>query len=257
MCFAAMLASAVFAGGPSQAQQAGQMLYQSHCAGCHGLDGRGGEHAPNIATVQKLQQLPEADLLRIIRDGVPAAGMPAFGSRLDKEQLFAVARYLRHLEGEGRTASLPGHPERGHSLFFNKAGCSECHMAGGQGGFIAGDLSSYSAGHSIEQIRDAILNPNNNLDPHHSWATVVTKIGQQYTGVIRNEDNFSIQLEGRDGAFHLLDKSALANIKREERSFMPANYGSKLSPADVNDLISYLMQIAATQPKQTEENSEW
>jgi len=257
MRIAIALASAVFARSPLQAQQAGQALYQSNCAGCHGLDGRGGEHAPDIATVQRVQQLTERDLFRIIRDGVPASGMPAFGSRLNREQLSTVSGYLRSLQGERRTAPLPGNPARGRDLFFKQAGCSECHMAGGEGGFIAGDLSSHSRGHSIEQIRESILNPNNNLDPPHPLATVVTKNGQQYTGVIRNEDNFSLQLEGRDGVFHLLDKVTLVSIKREKRSFMPANYGSKLSPADVNDLISFLMQIAASQPKQTEDNSEW
>lgn len=257
MCIAMVLASAAVVGVPSQAQQAGQVVYQSNCAGCHGLDGRGGEHAPDIATVQRVQQLTEADLLRMIRDGVPAAGMPAFGSRLKGEELSTVSGYVRYLQGERRTAPLPGNSARGGDLFFNQAGCSECHMAGGKGGFIAGDLSSYSRGHSIEQIREAILDPNNNWDLRHPLATVVSKNGRRYTGVIRNEDNFSMQLEDRDGVFHLLDKVTLVSIKREKRSFMPANYGSKLSPADVNDLISFLMQIAASQPKQTEDNSEW
>ena len=186
-----------------------------------------------------------------------SSDLPAFGSRLNSEQLSTVSGYLRSLQGERRTAPLPGNSVRGRDLFFNQAGCSECHMAGGEGGFIAGDLSSYSRGHSIEQIRESILNPNNNLDPPHPLAKVVTKNGQQYTGVIRNEDNFSMQLEGRDGIFNLLDKVTLVSIKREKRSFMPANYGSRLSPGDVNDLISFLMHIAASQPKQTEDNPEW
>lgn len=257
MSIVTALAIAVFTGAPLRSQQPGQSLYQSNCAGCHGLDGRGGEHAPNIATVQRVQQLTDAALLRIIRDGLPAAGMPAFGSRLKSEQLSSVADYLRSLQGERKTGSLPGNPEAGHTLFFNKAGCSECHMVAGKGGFIAGDLSSYAASRSVEQIRKAVLDPNNNLDPRHPVATVVTQNGQRYTGVIRNEDNSSLQLQARDGAFHLFDKSTLASIVREKKSLMPADYGAKLSPSDVNDLISYLIQIAASEPKQAEDTSEW
>jgi cytochrome c oxidase cbb3-type subunit 3 len=242
---------------PSPGQQSGQALYQTNCAGCHGLDGRGGEHAPDIATIQRLQRLTQAELLRTIRDGVPDSGMPAFGSRLKREQLTAVAVYLRSLQGAQKSVPLPGHPDTGRSLFFNKAGCSTCHMVAGEGGFLAGDLSSYAATHSIEQIHEAILNPNNNLDPRHAFAAVATSDGQQYTGIIRNEDSFSLQLQSCDGAFHLFEKSTLAAIKREPRSVMPVNYGSTLSPQDLDDLISYLLRIASTQPKQTEDNSEW
>ncbi|HEX3684038.1 MAG TPA: c-type cytochrome [Bryobacteraceae bacterium] len=251
------LAVAALACAPSQGQQSGQAVYQTNCAGCHGLDGRGGEHAPDIATVQRLQRLTRAELLRTIRNGVPGSGMPAFGARLTHGQLTAVAGYLRSLQGAQTSVPLPGNPDTGRGLFFNKAGCSACHMADGQGGFLADDLSSYAATHSIEQIREAILNPNNNLDPRHAFAAVATNDGRQYTGVIRNEDSFSLQLQSRDGAFHLFEKSSLADIKRERRSIMPANYGSTLSPQDLDDLIGYLLRIASTQPKQTEDNSEW
>ena len=254
---AVTFAIAALACAPSKGQQSGQALFQTNCAGCHGLDGRGGEHAPDIATAQRLQRLNKAGLLRTIRDGVPAAGMPAFGSRLNREQLTAVAGYLRSLQGTPKTVAVPGNPDTGRSLFFNKAGCSACHMVAGRGGFIAADLSGYARAHSIEQIREAILNPNNNLDPRHPFATVVTNEDQQYSGMIRNEDSFSLQLQSRDGAFHLFEKSTLAAVKREQQSIMPANYASTLKPSDVNDLISYLLRVASEQPKQLEDSSEW
>lgn len=257
MRIALALAICVVTGRPSLAQSAGQTLYQSNCAGCHGLDARGGEHAPNIASVQRVQPLSDADLLRIIRDGIPASGMPAFGSRLNSQELAALAGYLRSLQGERKTVSLPGNPETGRTLFFTKAGCFECHMIAGKGGFIAADLSSYAATHSIEEVREAILNPANSFDPRHTFATVETQSGQQYAGVIRNEDSSSIQLQSRDGAFHLFEKSTLASVTREKKSLMPATYSSKLTPAQVNDLTSYLTQIAAKQPKQTQDASEW
>jgi cytochrome c oxidase cbb3-type subunit III len=242
--------------GAGIAQQAGQGLYQANCAGCHGLDGRGGEHAPNIATAQHVQQLADPDLLRTIRDGIPASGMPAFGSRLTSEQLIGLAHYLRGLQGERQTTAVPGDPEAGRSLFFNKAGCSECHMAEGKGGFIADDISSYAGTHSAEEARDAILNPDNNVDPHHAIATAVTRDGRRYTGIVRNEDSSSLQLQARDGSFYLLDKSTLAGITREKKSLMPSDYGSKLSPAELNNLISYLVKAAVTHPDQTGNNDE-
>ncbi len=241
---------------PSHAQQPGQALYQANCAGCHGLDGRGGEHAPNIASSQAAQQLSDAELLRIIRDGIAAGGMPAFSSHLTGEQLSRVASYVRSLQGERKTESVAGKPEIGKRLFFQNAGCSECHMAEGKGGFIASDLSSYASAHSVNEMREAILNPNENLDLRHAIATAITRDGQRYTGIIRNEDNFSLQLESRDGVFHLFDKSALTSITREKKSLMPADYKARLSPIDLENIISYLVHVAAGAPKQTQESSE-
>jgi cytochrome c oxidase cbb3-type subunit III len=257
MRIAVVIAIAVMGGMPSPAQPGGQRLYQANCARCHGLDAHGGEHAPNIATVQRVRQLPDADLLRTIRDGLPGAGMPAFGERLNSEELSAIAGYLRTLQGEQKTISLPGNPETGERLFFSKAACAECHMIAGKGGFIAADLSAFAATRSIEQIREAILDPNENLDLRHAIALVVTKDSHKYIGVVRNEDNSSMQLQTRDGVFHLFNKSTLASLTRQEKSWMPDDYGSRFSPTDVNDLISYLIETAAREPKPVPGASEW
>src|SRR4030081_2551948 len=37
----------------------GEEIFASSCAGCHGLDGRGGERAPNIAGRPAVQQLSD------------------------------------------------------------------------------------------------------------------------------------------------------------------------------------------------------
>ena len=201
--------------------------------------------------------MPDAELLRVIRGGIPAAGMPSFSSRLNEQQMSTIAIYLHTLQGKPEALPLPGNPEIGRTLFFNKYGCSECHMAAGQGGFIAVDLSSYANARSLDQIRDAIVNPNSSLDPNRGMAVVLTQDGQRYTGIVRNEDNFSLQLQTRDGGFHLFEKSNLASISREKRSLMPADYSSRLSSNDLNDLISYLVQIAGSQPKAQRDDSEW
>ena len=65
---------------PQRASGEGRQLFESVCAGCHGLDGRGGERGPDISTRQQVVQLSDADLLEILHGGRPAAGMPPFDS---------------------------------------------------------------------------------------------------------------------------------------------------------------------------------
>ncbi len=235
---------------------AGQPLFSSSCAGCHGLDGRGGEHAPNIATDARVQRLEDADLTRIVHDGIPAAGMPAFGSRFDPGQIGAVVSYLRFLQGRGQTAHVDGNAVKGRALFFGAGRCSECHMMHGQGGFLGPDLSGYGSSHSPDDIRESIVNPNKDLEPRHGAIAVTTRSGRQYTGALRNEDNFSIQMQTRDGAFHFFDKSELARVERQARSLMPQDYGSRLTKAELNDLIRYLITSPSVQTPAKEEDED-
>jgi cytochrome c oxidase cbb3-type subunit III len=236
--------------------QMGQQLFSSNCSGCHGLDGHGGEHGPNIATTAEVQRLSDRDILGIVRDGIPAAGMPPFRSKFDTAQLNAVVSYVRTLQGKNTAVSVPGDPERGRSLFFGQPRCSECHMIAGKGGFIGSDLTGYGDQHSPDIIRSAILEPNKNLDPRHRTVTVVTRDGQKFTGKALNEDNFSLQLQGLDGTFNFFDKSTLAHLDREPRSIMPSNYGSILSPSDLDDLVSYLMKSGAPRASRPGEDDE-
>lgn len=218
----------------------GESLFTSSCAGCHGLDGRGGEHAPDIATNPRVQQLSDDALLRTIRDGIPAAGMPAFRSTFTEQQLTAVFTYLRSLQGHQHVAATQGDSEKGRALFFGSARCSQCHSINGEGGFLGADLSGYGRTHTAEEIREAILNPRNG----GRAITVVTRTGAKFTGLLRNEDNFSFQLQTPDGAFHFFEKSSMARTERSAGTFMPSDYGQKLSKSELDDLVSYMMGAA-------------
>lgn len=242
--FIAGLILALSCAAQLKSQPAGQQLFASMCAGCHGLDARGGEHAPNIATSPDVERMSDSELLQVVRNGMPAAGMPGFRASLKGDQLEAVVSYLRVLQGKSKAAVFTGNPETGRPLFFGKARCSECHMIGGKGGFIAADLSSYGSSHSADEIRKAIVDANANLNPRQRTAIVVTRDGKKYTGIARNEDNFSIQLQTLDGTFHLFDKTEVASFEYQSRSLMPAGYASALSARELDDLVSYLVKAA-------------
>jgi putative heme-binding domain-containing protein len=228
----------------------GRKTFESVCATCHGLDGKGGERGPNVATRAEVQLLSDKETLRILRAGIPAAGMPAFGA-LGLPRIMAVMGYLRVLQGGGKTASVRGDPQSGKVLFFGKAGCAKCHMIDGAGGFLGADLSAYGSNVSIEDIRAAITDPNKDLEPMKRTVLVITRKGQQFTGIARNEDNFSLQLQSVDGAFHLFAKSDLEHFEYQPKSLMPADYGSVLSASELDDLVSFLVHTAQA-AKQTQ-----
>jgi len=239
--------------GPQQSEnapQAARQIFESTCAGCHGLDGRGGEHGPDISTRQQVVQLSDGELLEILRNGRPAAGMPAFDS-LGGADLKDLLAYLRALQGKGAATALPGDPVRGKSLFFGKARCSDCHMLQGAGGFLGRDLSNYGGTLSAAEIRANLLRPRDRTGKANKLAVVTMRDAGKFTGVIRNEDNFSIQLQSLDGDFHFLTRSEVAGLEFLPEPIMPADYATTLKPADLDDLVSYLISAATSAPERS------
>ena len=239
---------------PTAAKVQGSMLFDSNCGSCHGSDGRGGEHGPDIATDPDVQRLADSDLIAIAKNGVPGTGMPAFGW-LGQEKLTAIVQYLRTLQGRQVDIKLPGNPKGGEALFFGKARCSECHMVNGKGGFIGSDLSLYGADESADQIRSVILDPERNLPPQKRATTVVTRTGRKFTGMLKVDDNFSVSIQTMDGAFHFFQKSQLSHIDLGSRSLMPVYYGSMLNDEQINDLISYLLHVGTETSKRSRTQS--
>lgn len=230
-------------------------LFASKCAVCHGTDGRGGEHAPDIATASDVQRLADRNLIDIIRNGVSGTGMPGFGW-LGEEKILEIVASLRTLQGKSSPVVLPGNAERGQKLFFGKAQCSECHMAHGRGGFLASDLSYSEPNSTAERLRQIIIDPGNSLPAQKKAVVVTTTDGRKYTGALRAQDNFSISIQTADGTFHYFPKSQLASSEIGAHSLMPEDYRSRLSDTEVNDLISYLIRLGAQSPKPDEPSSD-
>lgn len=220
--------------------------FAATCAGCHGLDARGGERGPNIATRPEVVRRSDAELLQILRDGKTASGMPSFAV-LGDAKLGAMVSYLRTLQKKSEGAPISGDVKHGESLFFGKARCSDCHSVNGKGGFIGSDLSDYAAGSSAAEIKSAIVSPDIDAQQSRSKTMVKLRDGRSWEGIPRNEDNFSLQLQSLDGVFHLIQKSEAAEINADQ-PLMPDDYGKSLSPAELDDLVGYLMSVARANP---------
>ena len=123
-------------------------------------------------------------------------------------------------------------------IAFGKAGCSTCHQIAGHGKFIAEDLTDFATDHQASQIRGAILRPTGEAQDS---ATAVARNGRKFSGMIRNEDNASLQLQDGEGRLYLLMKSSLVSVQRKPGDPMPADYGQRLNATEIDDLVSYIL----------------
>lgn len=223
----------------------GKAMFASTCAGCHGLDGRGSERAPNIASSSKVLHLPDAQITKIISNGVPGTGMPAFHA-LSPAQLRSLVSYIHVLQGKPEAHRLPGNATQGKEVFFGKGGCSSCHTISGKGGFLGPDLTTYGASMSAGEILKGLTNSNRIVPAGYKTAVVTTRDGARIEGVVRNEDNFSVQMLTRDGNSHFFEKTDVQKLDYATEPLMPTDYGKRLARGELYDLISFLMSAGAS-----------
>jgi cytochrome c oxidase cbb3-type subunit 3 len=226
--------------GQAASSTLGARRYMEHCASCHGADGKGGDKAAAIATTLSVMTLSDAQLIKTVHDGT-AAGMPPF-AQIGDVNIAAVVHYLRTLEGEANaTVTVTGDIHAGRTLYFGKAQCSDCHMIRGQGGFIASGLTSFSRTHTADAILQAIVTPDSPVVAGSRVVDLTTRTGRTLTGVLRNEDNFNLALQTRDGRYHFFSRGELAQVHYTDHSLMPHDYGSRLTAAELNDIVSFLI----------------
>jgi high-affinity iron transporter len=121
---------------------AGERLYRSTCASCHGPRGLGDGPAaatlnpkpPAIGAMSAISTVAPAMAFRKVSVGVAGTAMPAFASTLAADDRWNIVMYL------GSLRSTPQQIADGEGLYMQ--GCIECHGVTGLGdGTIARSLS--------------------------------------------------------------------------------------------------------------------
>ncbi len=114
-------------------------------------------------------------------------------------------------------------------------------MVAGLGGFIAQDLTDIAHASAADEIRGGDCASLERTGPAREDRDCVYARRLKYMGIIRNEDNFSVQLQTTDGTFRLFDRAEIERVEYQKQSLMPTDYGTRLSPAELNDIVSFLM----------------
>jgi putative heme-binding domain-containing protein len=234
----------------------GEVLFQTHCAGCHGPNGDGGRGS-NLA-VRKLPRAPDdAALSAIIALGIPGTQMP--GTRMTEQENRELVAYVRSL-GQSRSAPVPGDQANGERIFWSKGNCGACHTIGPRGGRTGPDLTDIGARRSPAHLRTSILDPEAEVPETFAvyrriiyvpdnflQVRLMTKDGRQITGVRVDEDTFTIQVRDYSDRILSFRKDELRELHKDwGKSPMPS-YRGVLSGAEVQDVVAYLASLQGSQ----------
>lgn len=227
---------AVPAPAPAAPQRgSGKLLFESHCALCHGIDGSGGR-GPSLRRRKLVRGADKEALESLIENGIPPEMPDAWF--LSKGEIASVAAYVRTLSNAPPEA-LPGDPARGKAIYA-RSGCSACHILAGEGSGFGPDLSEVGARRGSARLRVTLENPAKTIPENFLLIETTTDSGQTVRGIRLNEDTFSIQLKDQQGNIYSFRKGDLRNLKKlRGETPMPA-YASVFSSAELDDLVKFL-----------------
>jgi len=224
---------AVLAMGQGRDASRGEALYGARCAGCHGRDGRGGE-APNLHKSRLVVLSPPARLFDVVRNGIPGTGMPPLAG--PDADAWDIVAFVHSVAKPGMGKPVEGDVEAGRGL-FRSLGCARCHIVEGKGGVLGPDLSSIALQSSTAEIRESVLEPAAKVRPGYRPVTVVVQGKGTIMGVLKNEDNFSMQVMSLGGVLRGLTRAELERVDLEPGTRMPA---ARLSARALQDLLAFL-----------------
>jgi putative heme-binding domain-containing protein len=219
----------------------GQRAYSERCATCHGPNG---DLIPSIdfARGQFRRPMADADLVRIIRQGIPNTPMPA--TNVTEAQASQIVAYLRSLAAGTAPVALKGDPVHGKTLFDTKGNCTSCHSVAGIGARTAPDLANVGAVRRAPELERALLDPQADVQPNHRSYRVVLQDGTTVTGWLLGHDTFSIRMLDSKEQLRSFTKSELKSHGFVE-SPMPS-YKNTLTPQEIADVVSYLSSLRTT-----------
>jgi cytochrome c oxidase cbb3-type subunit III len=228
-------------GSSKKVVAAGNELYSRSCTGCHGVNGAAGERGPALAGERDYVRDTDTEIFTAIRDGITGTGMPPSG--LAPTEIWKVVAYIRSLRASAADAFVPGDVAHGEQIFWNQTRCGACHMIDGRGGILGPDLSNIGAERTLQQIRSALTQPRVSIPTGYRPVDIVTQNGQRFSGIVKNEDNFSVQLLDSNEQLRLFNRGELREIHYKDSSLMPAHYDKTLSPTDFQDLLAFLSRL--------------
>jgi len=247
-------------GGDPKAAKLGEFQFRINCAFCHGLGARGGGRGPDLTRAHKRYTHSDAEMFRVISDGIAGTAMPANGTNgqgvgMTEAEIWQLISYIRSVEV--KTSAQPaGNAVHGKELFYGDANCSSCHMVEGKGGRLGPELTAVGGSRTVESIVDSVRNSSRRLawglteatkefPQEYETVTVVTADGREIKGVALNEDDFSVQIMDMSEGIHLFEKNKLRSFSKSRVSLMPSYDATLLSDQDLQDIVAYLLSVGS------------
>jgi putative heme-binding domain-containing protein len=220
----------------------GRQQFTNGCVLCHGPDGNA-ISGIDLGHGQYRRAASDADLVRIMRTGIPGTGMPP--NNLTLENAKAIVAYLHWMADSAASDTVTaGDRSRGKAIFESKGQCNGCHRAGDNGSRTGPDLSGIGRIRRVVELQRSLIEPDAEVLPNFRFVRAVTKNGATISGRLLNQDTFTVQLLDSSEHLRSFSRADLREFTILNNSPMPS-YRDKLTSQELADVVSYLASLKA------------
>jgi putative heme-binding domain-containing protein len=182
-----------------------------------------------------LRNKPIADRLKAVkipgldeRIAALTANLPPANAELDK----LIAARSEAFDPAKASAS------RGADVFARN--CAVCHAIEGKGGVLGPQLDGIG-GRGVERLLEDILDSNRNVDRAFRMNVITLKNGTVVAGLPRREEGAQLVLADAAAQETRIAIADITARKETETSLMPPAFGELIPPAELNDLLAFLL----------------
>jgi putative heme-binding domain-containing protein len=134
-----------------------------------------------------------------------------------------------------------------------------CHTVGGFGTARGPDLTGVGARRGPAYLREAVVDPAAALPRgltamprdfvDYLMVRIVDQNGTEVRGMRMNEDSYTIQIKDGRGLMRSFYKPDLRELEKQFDASLMRSYRDRLTPAQIDDLVSYLMTLSGPESR--------
>lgn len=177
--------------------------------------------------VQRMLNLRDKELTRLIEERWGT--MRATPGEIARE-IVQIRRMLKRPTVNKPDLSL------GRAIFTRT--CSQCHTLYGEGGKVGPDLTGSDRA-NLDYLLAKIMDPSAVITKDYAETLVVTKEGQQFTGIIKESNPKFVRIVNADKD-EIIQRADIEVIQPTGKSMMPNDILKTLSETEIRALIAYL-----------------
>jgi cytochrome c oxidase cbb3-type subunit 3 len=226
------------------AVERGQKLFAPTCGFCHAPDGTG-KSGPDLVADALVIRDNGGDLIgRVIHEGRPGKGMPAFAD-MTAGQISDISAFLHsQIRGAANRFAysfqevVTGNPQAGETYFNGGGKCNTCHS-------VTGDLAGIASKYQPPDLQARLVYPGPSYPgmggppPRPKTVTVTMSSGEKVSGTLVSQNPFTIGVRDQSGSVRTL---AIDGAKIEIHD--PLEYHKELidtiTDTEMHDLLAYL-----------------
>ena len=199
-----------------------------------------GQHS--LLTAVELGKAPPALIDAAARTVLLSSRQPALKTRAEK--IFTAINGSRQevfARYQPVATKGPGDAIRGREVFGRH--CITCHKVGETGHTVGPELKAALQGKDKDALLLAILDPSREIDPRFAQMVMETGDGRTIAGLLAAETPVSVTLRRAEGIEETVLRANLESLTATGKSLMPEGLEAQITPAQMGDLLEYLLQF--------------